>query len=74
MQKSLTCAGLTALLAMSISSCTTKEPGQFDYIVDNFADIQVLRYKVPEFDSLSLQQKQPLAGATFYGTKTANTT
>ncbi|WP_302589736.1 dihydrofolate reductase [uncultured Muribaculum sp.] len=43
---------------MSISSCTTKEPGQFDYIVDNFADIQVLRYKVPEFDSLSLQQKQ----------------
>ncbi len=58
MQKSLTCAGLTALLAMSISSCTTKEPGQFDYIVDNFADIQVLRYKVPEFDSLSLQQKQ----------------
>ncbi len=58
MQKLLTCAGLTALLAMSISSCTTKEPGQFDYIVDNFADIQVLRYKVPEFDSLSLQQKQ----------------
>lgn len=58
MQKSLTCAGLTALLAMSISSCTTKEPGQFDYIVDNFADIQVLHYKVPEFDSLSLQQKQ----------------
>ncbi len=58
MQKSLTCAGLTALLAMSISSCTTKEPGQFDYIVDNFADVQVLRYKVPEFDSLSLQQKQ----------------
>ena len=43
-------------------SCTgkgeaTAEPQAFDYNVDRFADIQVLRYKVPEFDSLSLNQK-----------------
>ena len=31
---------------------------EFQYIVDKFADLQVLRYKVPGFESLSLQQKQ----------------
>lgn len=30
----------------------------FQVIADRFADIQVLRYKVPEFDSLSLEQKK----------------
>ena len=29
----------------------------FNYHVDRFADIEVLRYKVPDFDSLSLNQK-----------------
>lgn len=29
----------------------------FDYHVDRFADIEVLRYEVPEFDRLSLNQK-----------------
>ena len=29
----------------------------FDYKVDRFADIQVLRYKVPGFEQLSLDQK-----------------
>ncbi len=32
--------------------------GDFDYTVDRFADIEVLRYKVPDFDSLSLNQKK----------------
>lgn len=30
----------------------------FDYHVDRFADIEVLRYEVPEFDRLSLDQKK----------------
>ena len=30
---------------------------EFNYIVDQFADLQILRYKVPEFDKLSLKQK-----------------
>lgn len=29
----------------------------FNYVVDRFADIEVLRYQVPEFETLSLQQK-----------------
>lgn len=32
----------------------------FNYHVDRFADIEVLRYEVPEFDRLSLQQKKML--------------
>ncbi|MDR2968800.1 MAG: dipeptidyl peptidase 3 [Tannerellaceae bacterium] len=30
----------------------------FNYIVDQFADLQILRYQVPGFENLSLQQKQ----------------
>ena len=32
----------------------------FNYHVDRFADIEVLRYEVPEYDRLSLQQKKML--------------
>ncbi|MDE5869575.1 MAG: dihydrofolate reductase, partial [Muribaculaceae bacterium] len=32
----------------------------FDYHVDRFADIEVLRYEVPEYNRLSLQQKKML--------------
>lgn len=31
--------------------------GDFNYVVDQFADVQVLRYQVPGFESLSFQQK-----------------
>ena len=34
----------------------TKE--KFDYIVDRFADLEILRYQVPGFESLPLRQKQ----------------
>ena len=32
----------------------------FNYVVDQFADIQVLRYQIPGFEKLSLRQKQLL--------------
>lgn len=35
-----------------------KNADDFNYHVDRFADIEVLRYKVPDFDKLSLKQKQ----------------
>lgn len=34
------------------------EEKQFDYHVDKFADLQVLRYEVPGFEDLSLKQKE----------------
>ncbi len=35
-----------------------KEEHIFNYVVDQFADLQVLRYRVTGFDSLTLQQKK----------------
>ena len=53
MKKSIIFIGL-ALVALS--ACQPKEQA-FDYTVDKFYDLEILRYQVPEFDSLSLQQK-----------------
>ena len=37
---------------------TTAEAEKFDYTVEQFADLQILRYRVPEFENLSLKQKE----------------
>ena len=34
------------------------EDSSFDYIVEQFADLQLLRYRVPGFETLSLRRKQ----------------
>ncbi len=49
----------SAFIALSITSCNmaTQQTDDFDYTVDRFADIEVLRYKVPEFENLSVNQK-----------------
>lgn len=48
-------------LGLACAGCahqaTTDREDDFDYTVDRFADIEVLRYKVPDFENLSLQQK-----------------
>ncbi len=31
---------------------------RFNYVVDKFADIEILRYRVPDFETLTLQQKE----------------
>ena len=30
----------------------------FNYSVDKFADVQILRYRVPDFEKLTLKQKE----------------
>ena len=40
---------------VALSACQKQET--FNYTVDKFYDLEILRYQVPEFDSLSLQQK-----------------
>ncbi|MDE6811856.1 MAG: dipeptidyl peptidase 3 [Muribaculaceae bacterium] len=42
----------------TLASGTPGKNQEFNYHVDNFADIEVLRYEVPDFNSLSLQQKK----------------
>ena len=45
-------------LGLALTSCGSKtgDP-QFKYSIDEFADIEVLRYQVPGWDELSFQQK-----------------
>lgn len=48
-----------ALCAAALVGCKHASPDpEVDYTVDRFADIEVLRYTVPDFDSLSLDQKR----------------
>ena len=68
MKKTLLTAAVLA--AVSLNSCMTQENEKFDYNVDRFADIQVLRYQVPGFEQLTLNQKiyvYYLTEAAIYG-------
>ncbi len=48
----------TLMMAPSCSRTAEKAPADdFDYTVDRFADIEVLRYKVPDFENLTINQK-----------------
>ena len=46
------------LSACSNVSKTSAEAEDFDYMVEQFADLQILRYRVPGFEDLSLKQKE----------------
>jgi len=39
---------------------TAPKAKEFNYVVDQFADLQILRYQVPGFEQLTLQQKELL--------------
>ncbi len=53
---------ILTMAAITLTSCgggeKPVENEAFNYHVDRFADIEVLRYKVPDFENLSLQQKK----------------
>ena len=66
--KMITIAGLAAALA----SCSDKaaQNEEFKYLIDEFADLKIMRYQVPGWDALSLQQKEyvyHLSEAAKYG-------
>lgn len=52
-----TLLGIT-LTAMSANVTAANADGNFNYVVDRFADIEVLRYKVPGFENLTANQKK----------------
>ena len=63
---------LTFASAAALASCgqKTEAPEDFKYTVDQFADLKVMRYKVPGWDELTLRQKTyvyHLAEAAKYG-------
>ena len=66
--KMITITGMAAALV----SCTDKTAGnnEFKYLIDEFADLKIMRYQVPGWEELSLQQKEyvyHLAEAAKYG-------
>ena len=63
---------LGAGLAATLMSCSDKaaQEGEFRYLIDEFADLKIMRYQVPGWDALTLQQKEyvyHLAEAAKYG-------
>ena len=64
----ITIAGMAAALA----SCSDKaaQEGEFKFLIDEFADLKIMRYQVPGWDGLTLAQKEyvyHLAEAAKYG-------
>ena len=55
MNKTIPTLIIAAASAMPTLAAVDKN---FNYHVDRFADIEVLRYEVPEFDRLTLNQKK----------------
>ena len=64
----ITIAGMAAAMV----SCTDKaaDKSDFKFLIDEFADIKIMRYQVPGWDALTLQQKEyiyHLSEAAKYG-------
>lgn len=51
-------ASASLLTACGGAPKTTAQADKFDYTVEQFADLQILRYRVPGFEDLSLKQKE----------------
>ena len=50
---------MTLGAAALVGACSEKKAEQpFRYTVDSFADLKVMRYRIPGWDSLSLKQKE----------------
>ena len=49
---------IAIILAVAGLFCACQKQKTFQYNVDKFYDLEILRYDVPEFDQLTLQQKQ----------------
>lgn len=66
--KMISCAGMAAALVSCADKAAQKD--DFKYLVDEFADLKIMRYQVPGWDGLSLQQKEyvyHLSEAAKYG-------
>ena len=63
----ITAAGMAAALVSCSDKAAEKD---FKYLMDEFADLKIMRYQVPGWDELTLQQKEyvyHLAEAAKYG-------
>ncbi|MBR6346047.1 MAG: dihydrofolate reductase [Bacteroidales bacterium] len=61
---------MTAVSMMSVACSDRVSEGDFKYLIDEFADLKIMRYQVPGWENLSLRQKEyayHLAEAAKYG-------
>ncbi|MBO7074751.1 MAG: isochorismatase family protein [Bacteroidales bacterium] len=58
MKKLIMILGIAGLLTACNSSDKEAQNGEFKYLVDEFADLKVMRYQIPGWDELTLQQKE----------------
>ena len=61
---------MIAGVAAALSGCEAPKGENFKYTIDSFADLKVMRYQIPGWENLSLQQKEyayHLAEAAKYG-------
>lgn len=50
---------MTVGMGLALTACNSGEQAEeWNYSIDEFADIEVLRYQIPEWDSLTFQQKE----------------
>ena len=56
----MTAIGMTACTGGQQTKTVEAVNNDFNYVVDQFADLQILRYQVPGFEELTLRQKQLL--------------
>ena len=56
MKKTISAMAICAFMASAMPAIANEDPN-FDYVVDRFADIEVLRYEVPGFKNLTADQK-----------------
>ena len=50
-------AGLAGLSCTNGSKPVKQQEDTFKYLVDEFADIKIIRYRIPGWEDLTLQQK-----------------
>ena len=73
--KMITIAGVAAALASCSDNAVqgvdvNAQEGEFKYLIDEFADLKIMRYQVPGWDALTLKQKEyvyHLSEAAKYG-------
>jgi len=56
--KTITRIIMVAGTVFGLAACGQKDAKEFKYLIDEFADLKVMRYQVPGWDELSLQQKE----------------
>ena len=50
--------GFFAMGVLMLTSCSEAQNAEQPWIVDRFDDIKVIRYEVPAFENLTLEEKE----------------